>query len=80
MVEGVAVIDAQERLVFCNRAFSEILNVSGASAEGRPLIEVVRNSELLALIRKALRGEEGLQSDIVMGIVQRRVFPSRPRP
>ena len=27
MVEGVAVIDAQERLVFCNRAFSEIRNL-----------------------------------------------------
>jgi two-component system, OmpR family, phosphate regulon sensor histidine kinase PhoR len=70
MVEGVAVIDAEERLVFYNRAFSEILNVEAAGAEGRPLIEVVRNSELLSLIRRALRGEEGLQSDITMGITQ----------
>jgi two-component system, OmpR family, phosphate regulon sensor histidine kinase PhoR len=74
MVEGVAVIDAQERLVFCNRAFSEILNMEPASSEGRPLIELVRNSELLGLIRKALRGEEGLQSDIAMGIIQQRSF------
>ena len=49
MVEGVAVIDAQERLVFCNRAFSEILNIDSKSSEGRPLIEVVRNSELTGL-------------------------------
>ena len=54
MVEGVAVIDAQERLVFCNRAFSEILNLDPEACEGRPLIEVVRNSELLGLIRRAL--------------------------
>ena len=27
MVEGVAVIDAKERVVFCNQAFAEILNV-----------------------------------------------------
>jgi len=74
MVEGVAVIDAQERLVFCNRAFSEILNLDPASSEGRPLIELVRISELLGLIRRALRGEEGLQSDIAMGIVQQRNF------
>jgi len=74
MVEGVAVIDAQERLVFCNRAFSEILNLDPASIEGRPLIELVRISELLGLIRKALHGEEGLQSDIAMGIVQQRSF------
>jgi len=74
MVEGVAVVDAQGRLVFYNRAFSEILNLDGAGGGGRPLIEVVRNSELLGLIRKALKGEEGLQTDIVTGIVQQRSF------
>jgi two-component system phosphate regulon sensor histidine kinase PhoR len=74
MVEGVAVIDAEERLVFYNRAFSEILNVDPASAEGRPLIEVIRNSDLLSLIRRALRGEEGLQTDITMGITQTQSF------
>jgi two-component system, OmpR family, phosphate regulon sensor histidine kinase PhoR len=74
MVEGVAVIDAQERLVFCNRAFSEIWNLDAAEIEGRPVIEAVRNSDLLGLIRRALRGEEGLRSDIAMGIVQQRSF------
>ncbi len=74
MVEGVAVVDAQERMVFCNRAFSEIFSVDPASGEGHALIEVVRNSELLSLIRKALRGEEGLQSDIAMGIAQIQYF------
>jgi two-component system, OmpR family, phosphate regulon sensor histidine kinase PhoR len=73
-VEGVAVIDAEERLVFYNRAFSEIFGVPTASAEGRPLIEVVRHAELVGLIRKALRGEEGLQNDVSMGIVQMQSF------
>jgi two-component system, OmpR family, phosphate regulon sensor histidine kinase PhoR len=74
MVEGVAVIDARERLVFCNRAFSEIWNLDSLSVEGRPVIEMVRNSDLLGLIRGALRGEEGLRTDIAMGIVQQRNF------
>jgi two-component system, OmpR family, phosphate regulon sensor histidine kinase PhoR len=74
MVEGVAVVDPQERMVFCNRAFSEIFSVDPASGEGHALIEVVRNSELLSLIRKALRGEEGLQSEIAMGIAQIQYF------
>jgi two-component system phosphate regulon sensor histidine kinase PhoR len=80
MVEGVAVIDAKERLVFSNRAFSEILNLDSASSEGRPLIEVVRNSELLGLIRRALRGEKRLQSDIAIGIVQQRSFSATAAP
>ncbi len=33
MVEGVGVIDSQERLVFSNRAFSEILHRDSASIE-----------------------------------------------
>ena len=83
MVEGVAVIDTQERLVFYNRAFSEILNLSAGNSEGRPVIEAVRHSDLLTLIRRALRGEEGLQSDIAMGFIQARNFsvtaaPIRP--
>ncbi|HXQ25338.1 MAG TPA: ATP-binding protein [Candidatus Acidoferrales bacterium] len=80
MVEGVAVIDAQEKLVFCNRAFSEILNLEAAAVEGRPIIEVLRNSDLVGLIRRALRGEEGLQSNITMGIVQQRSFSMTAAP
>lgn len=74
MVEGVAVIDAHERLVFCNRAFLDILNADSESSQGRPVIEVVRNSELLGLIRRALVGEEGLQTDIATGFIQQRNF------
>ena len=80
MVEGVAVIDSQERLVFCNRAFSEIWNLDSAAIEGRPMIEAVRNSDLLGLIRRALRGEEGLRSDITLGIVQHRSFSATATP
>ena len=39
MVEGVAVIDAEEKLVFSNHAFSQILNLDSSTSEGRPLIE-----------------------------------------
>jgi two-component system, OmpR family, phosphate regulon sensor histidine kinase PhoR len=74
MVEGVAVIDAQERLVFMNRAFAEILTLDAERSEGRPIIEILRNSELIGLIRKALRGEEGLETNIAMGFVQQRSF------
>ena len=74
MVEGVAVVDAEERIVFSNRAFSEILNLDAAAIEGRPVIEVIRNTALLGLIRRALKGEEGLQTDIAMGFVQQRTF------
>ncbi|MGH9717087.1 MAG: HAMP domain-containing sensor histidine kinase [Candidatus Acidiferrales bacterium] len=74
MVEGVAVIDAREKIVFANHAFSNILTLDNSAIEGRAVIEVLRNSDLLGLIRRALQGEEGLAADIVMGIVQQRSF------
>lgn len=74
MVEGVAVIDAEEKLVFSNHAFSRILNLAATKREGRPLIEILRNSDLLGLIRRALKGEEGLQTDVLMGTIQPTCF------
>lgn len=74
MVEGVAVIDSRERLVFANRAFSESLSLNPAQIEGRAVIEVVRNSDLVTLIRRALTGEEGLRTDISVGLIQQRTF------
>ncbi len=38
MAEGVAVIDDNERLVFCNAAFRRIFGLGSAPTDGRPLI------------------------------------------
>ncbi|NIQ94050.1 MAG: PAS domain-containing protein, partial [Desulfuromonadales bacterium] len=54
MVEGVAVISAGERIVFCNEAFCHSVGAEFA-CEGRPAVEVLRQPELLALVRQVLR-------------------------
>jgi two-component system phosphate regulon sensor histidine kinase PhoR len=74
MVEGVAVIDAGKHLAFCNEAFSEIVGMSAAQAEGRPILEVIRQPDILELVRRALAGEEGLRGEMEVGGVRRRVF------
>jgi two-component system phosphate regulon sensor histidine kinase PhoR len=74
MMEGVAVIDSRERLNFCNQAFLEVLELVKEKVEGRPLIEVVRQSDLIAAIRKALEGGEVVQSEVAVGTVRQRNF------
>jgi two-component system phosphate regulon sensor histidine kinase PhoR len=74
MVEGVAVVDAGEHLAFCNEALSEIVGMSAAQAEGRPILEVIRQPEILELVRRALAGEEGLRGEMEVAGVRRRVF------
>jgi two-component system phosphate regulon sensor histidine kinase PhoR len=74
MIEGVAVISAQERVLYSNRAFSQILGLDAGQIEGRSLIEVVRQSDLLAVIRAALTRHEQVSSEIVVGTVRPRSF------
>jgi two-component system phosphate regulon sensor histidine kinase PhoR len=80
MVEGVAVVDAKERIIFCNQAFREILGLETTSYEGRPLIEVLRQSDLLGVIREALDGHEVVQSEVVVGTIRPRSFSMTAAP
>jgi two-component system phosphate regulon sensor histidine kinase PhoR len=74
MIEGVAVISARERVLYSNRAFSQILGLEGQMVEDRPLIEVVRHSGLLAVIKVALQAQKRESSEIVVGTVRPRSF------
>jgi two-component system phosphate regulon sensor histidine kinase PhoR len=74
MAEGVAVIDSGQRLTFCNEAFSEALGLEGSSWEGRPIVEVIRQSDLLEAIRTALAGSESVKSELVVGALRTRSF------
>ena len=67
MVEGIAVVDAEERIVFCNEAFAKARNTTRSAAEGKFVLEVLRLPEIVALIRRALQGEEHLQGEISAG-------------
>lgn len=75
MVEGIAVVDGEERVVFCNEAFAKTWNTTPEAIEGKSAVEVIRLSDLIELIRRALHGEEGLHNEISLGEITRpRVF------
>ena len=74
MAEGVAVIDDHERLVFCNAAFRRIFGLGAAPTDGRPVIELIREPELLNIVRRALAGAEVETGEIERGTVTRQNF------
>jgi two-component system phosphate regulon sensor histidine kinase PhoR len=76
MVEGVAVINAAERLVFANPAFAEILDLDVPPKPGSGLLEVVRQTQLIEAIRHVLHGEPTVHAEIVTGTVKQRHFAS----
>lgn len=74
MVEGVAVVTADERILFCNWAFEQILELPEGSSQGRTLVEALRQADLIALVRQALSGAEELTGEVEVGTVRQRNF------
>ena len=74
MVEGVAVVSAHERLLFANQGFAEILELDTPPKSGSPLLEVVRQTELITAVRKVMQGEPRVQAEIVTGTLRQRFF------
>jgi two-component system, OmpR family, phosphate regulon sensor histidine kinase PhoR len=74
MVEGVAVVNGSERLVFANPGFAEILGLDVPPTSGSALVEVVRQTELVEAVRQVLGGESRVQSEIVTGTLRQHFF------
>jgi two-component system phosphate regulon sensor histidine kinase PhoR len=74
MVEGVAVVNAAERLVFTNPGFAHILDLDVPPVSGSSLLEVVRQTELIEAVRRVLAGEPRVEAEIVTGTLRQHYF------
>jgi len=74
MVEGVAVVNGAERLVFANPGFAGILGIDVPPQSGSALVEIVRQSELIEAVRLVLLGEPRVQAEVVTGTLRQHFF------
>jgi two-component system phosphate regulon sensor histidine kinase PhoR len=74
MLEGVAVVNASERLLFANRGFAEILELDVPPQSGRALVEVVRQTELIEAVRRVLAGAPRVEAEIITGTLRQHFF------
>ena len=74
MVEGVAVVNASERLLFANQGFAEILELDTPPQPGSALVETVRQTELLEAVRAVLKGAPRVEAEIATGTLHERFF------
>jgi len=74
MVEGVAVVNGGERLVFTNPGFAEILGLDIPPVSGSSLLEVVRQTELIEAVRRVLAGEPRVEAEIATGTLRQHFF------
>ena len=74
MVEGVAVIAGDERILYCNDAFEQILELPEGTSQGKKLVEALRQAELVAAVRQVLPGGEEVTGEVEVGTVRPRNF------
>src|SRR5208282_598 len=74
MVEGVAVVNGAERLVFANPGFAAILGLDIPPVAGSSLLEVVRQTELIEAVRHVLAGESRVEAEISTGTLRQHFF------
>ena len=74
MEEGVAVIGSDQRVIYCNGAFCRDAGIANVSCAGRPVMELVRHSDLLSMIQKALAGSETIHGEVVVGSIRTRSY------
>jgi two-component system, OmpR family, phosphate regulon sensor histidine kinase PhoR len=81
MSEGVAVVDEEERILYSNPAFRRALQASrAASSEGRRLVEVTRETEILAMVQEVLGKGERMEAEIATAGLKPRHFLVRAAP
>lgn len=68
MVEGVLAVDVDERVIAVNAAAARLLDTDPASAEGKTIQEVVRNTDLQHVVAQTLDGQRPVEADIVMRV------------
>ncbi len=74
MVEGVAVVSGDERILYCNQAFEQILELPQGSSQGKKLVEGLRQAELVTAVRQVLPGGDEVTGEVEVGTVRRRSF------
>jgi two-component system phosphate regulon sensor histidine kinase PhoR len=74
MEEGVVVIDTEQRVIFCNSAFCQAAGVENMHWENRPVVELIRHSDLLSIMQSAFEGKNVVHGEVVVGSVRTRSF------
>ncbi|MDZ4817041.1 MAG: ATP-binding protein [Verrucomicrobiota bacterium] len=73
MIEGVMIIDHDNRIRLCNDAFRTIFSVSGETT-GMTVMEVLRNYDLQMILNKALQEGRVTNHEITAGLENEKVL------
>jgi two-component system phosphate regulon sensor histidine kinase PhoR len=64
MVEGVIAIDKNKKIISINPAITKIFDVAKENAEGKPILEVIRNDDIFEVITSVLTKGEFITKEL----------------
>ena len=70
MVEGVVIIDADEKIILLSPQVSTMLDLRSKDTIGKAYWEIIRNEEIISTLKDALREQKAIYKDITI------IFPS----
>jgi two-component system phosphate regulon sensor histidine kinase PhoR len=74
VIEGVAAIDKNERVILFNSALEKMFNVSKDKVIGEYFWEVIRNSELNALLKEVMEKKKFQRKELILVFPQEKIF------
>ncbi len=77
MLEGVLAVNTEGRIINMNQAAARLLGIDPENAKERAIQEVVRNSELQKLVKRALATQEPVECDMTLQKDQERFLRAR---
>ncbi len=80
MVEGVLAVDNELRVIFCNRSFARAAGVDGPVTERLPLLELVRDPEMLDTLTQVLVTGEPAKRRLELSMAAGRAFEVQVAP
>jgi len=80
MVEGVLAVDHAARITFCNESFTRILGLPAGNLERRPLVELVRDPELLEMLHQVISSGAAVKRRLELPAADGRSFEVQAAP
>ncbi len=80
MVEGVLAVDHASRITFCNDSFTRILGLPAGHLEGKPLVELVRDPELLEMVHQVITSGAAVKRRLELPVADGRSFEVQAAP
>lgn len=74
MVEAVVAVDSKLRVTFCNNAFRRVVGTSNSIPENQPLLDVLRDPELLSMFTHVLDSRQPLKRRVRLAGAEGRSF------